>query len=47
MQTTINRIIPQKGNAKTMIQRLRAYIDPVDDTWCTKIQPANERQIEE
>ncbi|GFI09299.1 hypothetical protein IMSAGC007_01760 [Lachnospiraceae bacterium] len=47
MQTTINRIIPQKGSAKTIIQRLRAYIDPVDDTWSTKIRPANEMQIEE
>ena len=47
MQIINSRIIPTKGDGKSVIQRLRTYIDPVDNTWFDNLQPAREGQIVE
>lgn len=39
--------IPLQGDEKTLIQKLRAYIDPVDNEWFSRLRPASETQIEE
>ena len=45
--TINNKSIPLQGDEKTLIQRLRNYIDPVDKGWFNRLQPANEGQIDE
>lgn len=47
MQITSNRIMPTKGDNKSVIQRLRTYIHPVDNIWFNSLQPANEVQVAE
>lgn len=47
MQMANNRILAIQDDSKTVIQRLRAYIEPVDHTWFESLQPAKAGQIAE
>lgn len=47
MQTVNNRIMPIKEEGKSVIQRLRTYIEPVDHAWFESLQPAKAGQIAE
>ncbi len=45
MQKIMNRI-PDKESSKTMIQRLRNYIEPVDENWFQNLKSASDENIE-
>ncbi len=47
MQITSNRMILVKRDARSVIQRLCAYIAPVDSTWFNSLRTAKETQIME